>query len=178
MEWVDLIQNGLAVAGGGLTGILGAVLGVGTKWLQERQRQKWEKEKWTHEERLLEMQMQAGAAETEQELAIATANGSWAGLEASVNADAAIGVNTSQWVRDWRSMFRLIFTALLWLMSGTIFGTLVFVLVSGQYREWIDTAELVELIRYCVHVTLYTASTAGAWWFGDRAFSPPGSKHK
>ena len=34
------------------------------------------------------------------------------------------------------------------------------------------------LLRYIVFSVVFSFSTAVAWWFGDRALTPPGAKHR
>lgn len=173
MDLGSLLGGAVSVASGGIFGVLGSVIGVGAKWLQERQRQKWEEKKWSHEIALQELNMQARAQETEQELAIVSQEGSWQGLSESVRADAAVQ-NTHKWVNDVRALFRLILTAGLWILAAVVF----YKIVGGSLTEWIDRQTSTELVRYMVYTVFFCASSATMWWFGDRALTPPGMKNR
>ena len=174
MEWIgDLLGLGASVASGGIFGLVGSIVGVGAKWLQERQRQTWEKKKWGHEEVLLKLQMQARAAETEQELAVVAQAGSWDGMRASHAAEAAIK-DVHMWVNDARALFRPLLTVGLWGLAGWIF----WLMIGGGLVEWMKEADIADVIRYCIHTVFFSASTATIWWFGDRALTPPALKAK
>ena len=86
----DVLGTVLSAGTGGVFGLLGSVVGAWAKYKQEKQRQAWEVKKWEHETRLLELQMQAKAQETEQELAIVSQAGSWEGLSRSIESETAI----------------------------------------------------------------------------------------
>ena len=173
MEWSDLISSGLSVASGGIFGLLGSVIGVGAKYLQEKQRQKWEKAKWDQEARLLKMQMEAKQIETEQELAIVAQQGSWSGLQASMEHDAGLQSGIPV-VAGIRSLFRPFLTTVLWVLAAWVF----YKIITGGLQAWMSRQETADLIRYMVYTTFFSASTATAWWFGDRALTPPGQKAK
>ena len=76
---------------GGLFGLLGNVTNKAIGIFTAKQEFAQKKEEWGHEERLLDMQMKAKAAETEQELAVTASSGSWSGLSESLKAATAIG---------------------------------------------------------------------------------------
>lgn len=176
MEWFgDLLGGVASVASGGLFGLLGSVVGVGAKWLQEKQRQAWEEKKWGHETRMLELQMQARAAETEQELAIVSQEGAWNGLAASQRADTALSVNVHTWVNDVRALFRPFLTAGLVVLVYVMFRDLLDGLGTDQsiLGAVLTEAEVKDVLRYVVYSMAFAASTAVTWWFGDRAFTPP-----
>lgn len=42
----------------------------------------------------------------------------------------------------------------------------------------LDAAEVKDLLRYIVYSVVFTACTAGMWWFADRALAPPGLKNR
>ncbi len=172
MEWLgELLGFGASVASGGLFGLLGSVVGVGAKYLQEKQRQAWEREKWSHEQALLKLQMDARAVETEHELAILGQQGSWEGLAASHAARIALK-DVHTWVNDLRALFRPVLTVGLWVLAGWVFWEVV----SGTLTQWMQEADIADVIRYCVHTVFFSASTATVWWFGDRALTPPQGK--
>ena len=161
------------VASGGLFGLLGSVIGVVAKYIQEKQRQAWEREKWQHELRLLELQMKAKSAETEQELSVVSSAGAWDGLRASYEAPIAVrGVH--RWVNDLRSLFRPFLTVFLWVAAVVV----LWGVTTGWGSGWLGDAESRDLVRYAVQSLVFSASTATVWWFGDRALTPPGLKHR
>lgn len=182
MDWLNEIGGLFAnVATGGIFGLLGSVLSVGAKYLQERQRQAWERQKWSHETRLLELQMQATAAETEQELAVVSQQGAWSGLTASLSADAATAGAAPGWVNAVRSLFRPALTAGLLIVVWLLWRDLIAALEEGHSSPLLllfSDMEAKEMLSYIVHSLVFAASTAVVWWFGDRAMCPPGTKNR
>lgn len=139
--------------GGGLFGLLG---NIGTKIIglfEARQAFTQKKEEWNHEERLLDMQMKARAAETEQELAVTASSGSWSGLGESLKAETAIGA-TYPWVNAVRALVRPALT----LGLASFLCAAFFAMTPGD----IDRA-------YVADSLVFAAVTAVVWWFGDRA---------
>lgn len=171
MDFLSDILGG--VASGGIFGLVGSIIGVGAKYFQEKQRQAWEQKKWDHESKLLELQMQVRAAETEQELAIVSQTGAWAGLDDSLRADRSVK-DVHTWVNDLRALFRPALTVLLWAI-----GTLVFYLVvCGALIDWLKGVDIADLIRYMVFSVFFSASTATVWLFSDHALTPPAMKNR
>jgi len=101
--------------------------------------------------------MQARMQETEMELALAAQEGSWRGLQASIDAEAKIGT-ASLWVINLLRLVRPVLTLLLWLITGWIFS----VTQNGSIVE----------------AAVFAATAATLWWFGDRAPKPPVVQHK
>lgn len=171
MEFLsDILGVGAVAASGGLFGFLGAIGGQVSKYFQEKQRQSWEREKWSHEERLLKLQMEARSQETELELAIVAQQGSWQGLSASIKGD--VGQPSYKWVAAVKSCFRPFITIVLWVLSAWVFAQVFN--SDGIFSK----SESKDLIAYMVYSVFFTACTATAWWFGDRALTPPGLKNK
>ena len=146
----DLIGLTASAAGGGVFGLLGTALGRVAGFFERRQQQDHERAKWQHETVLLELQMKADRQETEAELALAYTQGSWAGLEASMAADAAIAPSY-RWVDAVRGLTRPALTLLLWLIAAAIF--------FGATDE--GRAAITE-------TATFAATAATLWWFGDR----------
>ncbi len=144
--------TGLAASatGGGLFGLIGTVLGRVAGFFERRQEQAQERARWAHESELLKMQMQAKAQETEAEIALAETTGSWDGLKASMQAEAAIGASYP-WVNAMRGLTRPVLTLLLWLISVSIF---VGADPEGQ--------------QAITETATFAATAATLWWFGDR----------
>ena len=146
----DLIGLAASAAGGGVFGLLGTALGRTAAFFERRQEQAHERARWGHETALLELQMRADAQETEAELALADARGSWEGLSASMAAEAAIA-SSYRWVDAVRGLTRPVLTLLLWVISAAI---LVQADLAGR-------AEITE-------TATFAATAATLWWFGDR----------
>ena len=148
MDIASLFDSGLT---GGLFGLLGNVASKVIGIFETKQQFAQKKEEWNHEERLLDMQMKAKAAETEQELAITASSGSWTGLTESLKAETAIGA-TYPWVNAVRALVR---PALTMGLGG--FLCAAFFATGGAARTEISDA------------LVFAAVTAVVWWFGDRA---------
>ena len=153
MDIGTLVGTGASALGGGLFGLVG---NIGTKVIglfEAKQLFAQKKEEWGHEERLLDMQTKAKAAETEQELAVTAASGSWGGLTESLKAETAIGV-TYPWVNAVRALVRPALT----LGLASFLCAAFFAMTPGD----IDRA-------YVADSLVFAAVTAIVWWFGDRA---------
>ena len=136
---------------GGLFGLLGNVTNKVIGIFTAKQDFAQKKEEWSHEERLLDMQMKAKAAETEQELAVTASSGSWSGLGESLKAETAIG-STYPWVNAVRALVRPALT-----MSLGGFLCAAYFATSGAARTTIAES------------LVFAAVTSIVWWFGDRA---------
>lgn len=182
MEWLTDVLGGiggaLVTAGsGGILGFLGGIGSAVAKHFQERQRQAWQEKVWAHEERLHDLQRRARAAETEQEIQIIGAQGSMAGLEASIRADAAIPPATGL-LQDITSMVRQLFRPVLTIVL-LVMSFVMFLQLWGALRGDDNLAsrvfqpdEILDLVRYIIISLVFTGSTAALWWFGERAFVP------
>ncbi|WP_084419475.1 hypothetical protein [Henriciella litoralis] len=147
----DIAGLAASAAGGGVFGLIGTALGRVAGYFETRQAQKHETERWGHETRLLEMQQAARAQETEAETALADISGSWAGLQASMEAEAAIG-ESYPWVNAVRGVTRPALTLLLWMIAAGI---------------WVGADETARLS--ITETATFAATAATLWWFGDRA---------
>ncbi len=157
------------VATGGIFGLIGSIIGVGAKWLQERQRMAWEREKWGHEVALQELEIERGESETENEVKIVAQQAAADQRVASYGMRMYSPSKTSGWVNNIRALFRPALTLSLLIMTGLVFWKLSWLRVEGYINEG-STASLTE---YIVHSIVFTATTAVIWWFGDRAMTPP-----
>ncbi|MEZ5998905.1 MAG: hypothetical protein R3B98_09455 [Hyphomonas sp.] len=147
----DIAGLAASAAGGGLFGLIGTVIGRAAGMIEARQAQAHERARWAHESDLLKLQMQAKAAESENALRLAEASGAWAGLSASLAAEAAIG-ESYKWVNAVRALTRPLLTLLLWAITGTVFAG-----ADAAGREGI------------VETATFAATAATLWWFGDRS---------
>jgi len=153
MDIGTLIGTGASALGGGLFGLVGNVASKLIGIVEAKQEFAQKKEEWGHEERLLDMQTKAKAAETEQELAVTASSGSWSGLAESLKAETAIGA-TYPWVNAVRALVRPALT----LGLASFLCAAFFALTPGD----IDRA-------YVADSLIFAAVTAIVWWFGDRA---------
>ena len=179
MDFLGALGSAVTGLAGG--GFLGALLGVGSKYLQERQRQQWQEKVWTHEKELLELQSKARASETEAEIQIVRESGSWAALRQSMEADAAVTRSSRLpvWVLAARSLWRPVLTLVLAVLVLWIWSSLTGILRGEEnVLQFLSPEAVVHLLSYIVYSLVFAASTAAMWWFGDRALSPPATKNR
>ncbi len=168
MDPLNLAAGGLAGGAlGAAFGALGSILNRGFGLFEMRERRKdrqleigHEKERWAHEAVLAEQGRSARADEARQALAQTQAQGSWAGLNASVEAEGSIG-ESWPWVAAVRALTRPGLTVMLWLLYGLLF------LCAAAGALEADAAASV--VRAAVDTISFSAATALTWWFGDRA---------
>ncbi len=171
---LDLLTGGVA---GGLFGLIGSLAGA---WLKERAieaERAFKKEEWAYELQLNEQQMKARAAETEQELAIVSQEGAWQGLDSSMRQETVLIEHSPGWVNAIKSLFRPVLTLVLQGVQAWV----IWLLISGNQQMveiLVNTSPTTELLRYAVYSLVFAAQTAVVWWFGDRAFAPPGMKNR
>lgn len=146
----DIAGLAASATGGGIFGLFGTALGRIAGFFERRQEQKQERARWAYETELLAMQMQARAQESEAEIALAETAGSWAGLTASMRAEAAIGTSYP-WVNAMRGLTRPALTLLLWLISAGIY---LGADLAGR--------------QAITETATFAATAATLWWFGDR----------
>lgn len=147
----DIVGMAASAAGGGLFGLIGTAIGRAAGIIEARQMQTHERARWAHEGELLKLRMQATAAESESALRLAETSGAWAGLSASMAAEAAIG-ESFRWVNAVRALTRPALTILLWGITGAVFAG-----ADAAGREGI------------VETASFAATAATLWWFGDRS---------
>ena len=146
----DIAGLAASAAGGGLFGLVGTAIGRIAGLVEARQAQAHERARWVHETELQKLRIEADAAGQEAELRKTEAAGAWAGLSASLAAEAAIG-ESYKWVNAVRALTRPILTVLLWGITGAVFMGAD---EAGQ-AGIVDTAT-------------FAATAATLWWFGDR----------
>lgn len=138
--------------GGGVFGLLGNAASKVVGIFEAREVFSQKKEEWSHDERMLDMQMKAKAAENAEALAVTAASGSWTGLSESLKAEGAISASYA-WVNAVRALVRPVLTlGLCGVLSAAFFA-----LPSGDAARADITQSLV-----------FAAVTAVVWWFGDR----------
>jgi len=182
MEWLNIIGGTMtSAAGGGVFGLVGSLAGGIFKFFQRRQEIKFEKMKWDHELNLIDKENERNREEDEHELSVISQQGAWSGLATSIEADAKVG-DTYKWVNAIKALYRPLLT------TGLVFiAYLIFQDLSAMLSEAQDSAVLTKvftpeqarmLLVYNVNSLVFSASTAVVWWFGDRAFAPPGMKNR
>ncbi len=118
------------------------------------------KRAWEHDFRLLKLKREADRDQAEADIARAETEGSFAGLKASIQADAEVG-ESYRWVAAVRGLTRPALTFVLWLI-----GLLVFFASTHEARQdFIDAV-------------VFAATTATVWWFGDRYVSKMASRQE
>ena len=162
----ELLGLSAAAISGGAFGVAGTALGRVIGFFERRETHAQERARWDHEVRLHELQIKAGAAETERELAVLAASGSYEGLSASLAADAKLS-GGYRWVDAVRALVRPVLTPFLWLVYLVV---LLAVLSGGRNG---GSAEAAGLVGDFVANVAFAATAATLWWFGDRAPRTP-----
>lgn len=180
MDWIDLLGAGASAASGGIFGLVGSVFGSVFKYFKAKQDMQFEQLRWAHEDKLLEMQMQAKIIESEHELAVVAQSGSWSALKESMAKLTAAG-ESYKWVNAIKDLFRPFITTMLAILAYVIFYDLMQMFEASERSAlgMVFTPEqAVELITYIVYSMIFASTTSLVWWFADRAFAPPGMKNR
>jgi hypothetical protein len=156
---------------GAVFGALGSAVNRGMGLLEHREARRdrqmelaHEVDRWAQDLKTMELAQTGAARSAGQALDLAATQGSWRGLEASLTADGQIGPGWP-WVSALRALTRPVLTLLLWLILGLVLAG-----VLGQdHRDAADD----QLIQRALEAVTFSASTALAWWFGDRAPGRP-----
>lgn len=168
MDAIGMTAAGLSGgAMGAAFGALGSVLNRGLALFEMRERRRdrqlelaHERERWTHEVALGEQARAGRTEEARQALALSESRGSWAGLKASLEAEA-VQSPSWPWVAAVRTLTRPVLTVMLWLLYALVFLSAA----SGALQP--EAAGSV--IAGAVDTISFSAATALTWWFGDRA---------
>lgn len=165
---------GATAASGGILGLFGSAVGAWFQLKQRREDREFEKAKWAHEDKLLQLQMQSRVQESEHELKIAAQQGSWKGLEASYISERAGIESNYRWVNAVRSLFRPVLTLALVGVDVYLWLTLIDGLRGGDSTvvHIIGFQSAIDMMTYMVYSHVFACTTAITWWFGDRAFRP------
>lgn len=177
MDFLDIIGGALSIGSGGIFGLIGSGISSVFKYFQRKQ--DFEHELILREEDRKDFiqQMQYAAQETEQEIAIASAEGAWNGLNNSIEAAGAIKGTT--WSSGVLRLFRPLLTASLVGISAWIVWLIWDAAINADTNGLailFSLGELKDILQYCVYSIVFSASTAVVWWFGDRAMTPPNMK--
>lgn len=176
MEWLgDLLGVGASAASGGLFGLAGSLIGGVFKYFQAKQEHRQRLEWAAVEMDQARLDMEADQLRADNEAKLIAAQGSWDSLQSSYAHDS--GGSSHKWANDVRSLYRPILTSGLLVMVFMIWRDISSG-GDGMLLTYFTQGELKEVIRYIVMSVVFTASTAAVWWFGDRAFAPPGFKNR
>ena len=146
----DIAGLAASAAGGGIFGLVGTVLGRLAGYAERRQAHAQERARWQHDTAMRQLDMKVRKQTAEAERRAADTAGRWAGLESSLNAEAAIAPSY-RWVNAVRGLTRPVLTLSLWLITGA-----VYLLASDAERQAIT------------ETATFAATAATLWWFGDR----------
>jgi hypothetical protein len=173
----DILGLAGSVASGGLFGLIGSGISSAFKYFQRKQEFKEQLVLREEDRKDFKQQMEYSAQETEQEIAIASAQGAWNGLNTSL--DAASSIKGKDWSSQLLRLFRPFLTTLLVAMSGYIIWMVWQAAINAKENGLtllFTVGELKEILQYCIYSIIFSASTAVVWWFGDRAMTPPNAK--
>ncbi len=154
---------------GGLFGVFGTAIGRVVGVFERREIHAQERARWAHELALHDMNLRVAAAETERELSVIAAQGSYEGLSQSLRAEAGLA-SGYKWVDAVRALVRPVLTPLLWALYLLVF----FAVANGNVERFIAPDAADELVSYFIANIAFAATAATLWWFGDRAPKPPG----
>lgn len=146
----DILGLAGSAMGGGIFGLIGTGIGRVAGYFENKQANKHETARWAHDIQLLELQTAAQREQTEADIALSESKGSWAGLTASMQAEASIG-DSYLWVNAVRGLTRPFLTLLLWIIT-----LMIFLYTAPENRENI------------INTATFAATAATLWWFGDR----------
>ncbi len=159
MELLNTIGGG---AVGAVMGALGSAANRGVGLLELRERRKDRAQEIAHERAMAELAQSSKSQEALQAQKLAQVQGSFAGLNASIEADRPEA--SYRWVAAVRSLTRPLLTLLLWSLFAVMS---VIVFWSGSANDGST-----RLIASSLETISFSAATALAWWFGDRAPRP------
>lgn len=147
-DWFGMAAS---AAGGGVFGVVGTALGRVAGYFETRQQHVFEQARWGHEADMVKLRLEVDRAAAEAARDMTQLRGSWDGLKASLEADKALGSGFPI-VEAVRALTRPTLTLLLWLITAMVFFN-----VDPESRARI------------VETSVFAATAATLWWFGDRA---------
>lgn len=159
---MDILNSLSGGAVGAVMGALGSAADRGVGLLELREKRKDRAQEIAHERAMSEMAQTSKSQEALQAQRLAQVQGSYAGLNASIEADRP--EDSYRWVAAVRSLTRPVLTLLLWILFAVMF---VLVYQSGGASDRSS-----QMIASSLETISFSAATALAWWFGDRAPRP------
>ena len=159
---MDILNSLSGGAVGAVMGALGSAANRGVGLLELREKRKDRAQEIAHERAMAELTQTSKSQEALQAQKLAQVQGSFAGLNASIEADRPEA--SYRWVAAVRSLTRPLLTLLLWSLFAVMS---VIVFRSGSASDGST-----RLIASSLETISFSAATALAWWFGDRAPRP------
>jgi hypothetical protein len=156
----ELFSMAGSALSGGLFGVLGQVANRAFGVWETREKRKDATLAYSHELALIDKQMQAKSEETEHELDLAAAHGSWDGLRASLEVEAK-PADSYRWVAAVRTLTRPFLTL------ETQLALVALMLIVRDRPGLLETV---------IETVTFGASASLLWWFGERAQNPRGRK--
>jgi hypothetical protein len=175
MDWLEILGLGASAASGGLFGVLGAAFGSWMKHKERKQKAIEQQAQREHELKLIELHQQGASQEA-----------AWTGMTTSIQAQMELDkIQTNiPIVVAVKSLFRPFLTLFLWLAVGwsmhlVLMGSLNHYLELAHANQTLfSQEELTALVKYVIYSTVFSATTATTWWFGERALSLPEVKNR
>lgn len=170
MNWVEML--GLS-ASGGIFGVLGAAFGGWMKFKERKQKAKEDVDLREHQVRMINLQTELKMQQS-----------AWNSMTQSQQSETALNSQENyKWVIAVKSLFRPFLTVILWVfvliqLSIILTGSLQEYLKLANDSSILSTEELITIIRYVIYSTVFSATTATTWWFGERALSSPEIKNR
>ncbi|MEY4248642.1 MAG: hypothetical protein RJA87_275 [Pseudomonadota bacterium] len=159
---MDVLNTLSGGAVGAVMGAFGSAANRGVGLLELREKRKDRAQEIAHERAMAELVQTSKSQEALQAQTLAKVQGSYAALNASIEADRPEA--SYRWVAAVRSLTRPVLTLLLWILFAVMF---VLVFRSGP-----TDGGSTQLIASSLETISFSAATALAWWFGDRAPRP------
>ncbi len=159
---MDVLNSLSGGAVGAVMGALGSAANRGVGLLELREKRKDRAQDIAHERAMAELAQTLKSQEALQAQRLAHIQGSYAGLAASIEADRPEA--SYRWVAAVRSLTRPVLTLVLWILFA---GMFVIVFGFGAAHD-----QSAPLIASGFETISFSAATALAWWFGDRAPRP------
>ena len=174
MDWMTIIGGALSVGSGGIFGVLGSAFGAWMKNKERAQKAIEQDRERLHQKEMFQLNLDAK-----------NQGASWDALNVTHQTEVALnGQPNYQWVVAIKTLFRPFLTIALWVMVGWQVNMLVGGQITTITASLLDSqslfnpTEIVELFKYVLYSTVFAASTATMWWFGERALSMPESKNR
>jgi hypothetical protein len=138
-----MIETLLTVFSGGAAGVVGSVLGKAAGYFEKKQEMEARREEYSHELKLLELQMKDASEQRENEAAFEA-------RKASYSHDASAG-ETYKWIAAILRLVRPVLTLLLITLTA-----IVYMNATEEVR-----ADVAAQVIFLTGMTI-------SWWFGDR----------
>jgi len=174
MEILDILGVGGSVVSGGVFGLLGSAFGAWMKTKQKKAELEEKAAERNHQKEMFKLNMESNSQQ-----------GSWAALETSLRAEELTNnTNNYKWVSAIKALFRPFLTTSLWGMVAWEINLLLSGSLTTYLAQAIDSqaifepTEIVSIVKYIIYSTVFSATTATTWWFGERSLTMPEFKNR